>query len=79
MSEDATQAFALRESVKDLQGATVACGSDGETLDVLARLKAGDGVIVTSNPAEIHALQGVDVLKTVPVPAPKKSAATKES
>ena len=80
MSEDATQAFALRESVKDLQGATVACGSDGRTLDVSALLAKGDGVIVTSDPDEIRSLEGVDVLKSVPVPAPaKKSAATKES
>lgn len=74
MSEDQTQAFALRESVKDLQGATVACGSDGKTLDVAARLSKGDGVIVTSDPAEIRALEGLEVLKSVPVPAAKKSA-----
>lgn len=77
MSEHDAQAFALREPVEDLQGATVACGSNGETLDVVARLKDGDGVIVTSDPVEIQALQGFDLLHTVAVPTAKKTTTRK--
>lgn len=73
MTENATQAFALRESAPDdLSGATVAAGPNAETIDIVARLKEGKGTIVTDDQSEIDALNGVDLLKSVPVPARAK-------
>ncbi len=70
------QAFALKESVKDFAGGTIAVAPNGHALDVKARLDNNNGVIVTSDDMEIAALTAYPALKSVPVPTEK---ATKRS
>ncbi len=63
------RAFALKESVKDFAGGSVAVPTtDGiRSLNLKTRL-GDDGVITTSDPLEAQALAGVPSLKEVPVP-----------
>jgi hypothetical protein len=51
----------------------------GKTYDIAARLRNGNGTIVTSDPHEIDGLRRVEALKEVPVPKRKRAAAKKSS
>lgn len=63
MTEDAAVRFALKKTVKDLDGLTTTIS--GEFVDVKKRLDDNDGVIATNNPVEIEAYRGIDALKEV--------------
>ena len=71
------RAFALKETNSDFAGGSTTM-TDGKRLDFGARLKNNDGVIVTSDPEEIRALEFVESLKSVPVPAEKAPADKKK-
>lgn len=62
------KAYALKESVKDFAGGSVAIPPDGKTLDLAV---LNDGPYVTSDENEIRALDSVEALKEVPVPGSK--------
>lgn len=64
MSE--VRAYALRESVEDFSGGSVAVGSEGHALNLAAELEQGDGIIATADPTYIAALDTVEVLRHVP-------------
>lgn len=70
-SSDASRSFALKETAGDISGLTTA-GADGKTIDVLKRLNNGNGVITTDDPAEISALEQLEVLKDAPAKSGKK-------
>lgn len=63
--------FALKESVKDFAGGSVVVGE--KVVNIGRRLKDGDGAISTSDPHEIAAFRGIDVLKEVPAKAGSKT------
>jgi len=65
-----SQAFALKETIKDFAGGSITIAPHGRTLDVKARL-GDNGVIVTNDPMEIAALNAYPALKSVPVPTEK--------
>lgn len=66
--------FALKETVKDFAGASLAFGPDGETVDIKARLDNGGGTITTDDPDLADALAGHDALKEVSSPSKAGSA-----
>lgn len=68
--------FALKESVaKDFAGGSLAYG-DGKTMNLKSRL-GDNGVISTSDPDEVKALQSVPALKEVSDPGKTSSAPDK--
>jgi hypothetical protein len=71
------RAFALKESAQDL----VALGVhvNGEPVDVKELLDNGDGVLVTGDQPLIDALELVEQLKSVPVPAAKPKPKSKST
>ena len=72
------RAFALKESVSDFSGGSVAL-RDGETVDLKRRLANGDGQIKTDDPELQRALESLDVFKEVPVGRTSaKSSTSKE-
>lgn len=64
-AEDGVRAYALKESVEDFAGGSCALGSEGESIDLGKELEAGDGFIVTADPAAILSLSMVDLLEQV--------------
>lgn len=69
------RAYALKETIKDFAGGSIALPPTGRTLNVRARLDSNEGVIVTSDELEIAALEAYPALKSVPVPKAAKPAA----
>lgn len=57
--------FALKETIKDFAGASLAFGPEGETVDIKSRLDNGGGTISTDDPDLADALAGHDALKEV--------------
>lgn len=70
------EAFALKESVKDFAGGSVAVGQDGKTADLKARL-GDDGVIVVDlakEPGLAQTLRENEAFKSADVPTDKSGA-----
>jgi hypothetical protein len=63
MTADAVVRFALKKTVKDLNGLTTNVA--GEFVDVKKRLEDNGGVIATEDPTEIEVFRGIDALKEV--------------
>lgn len=71
------RAYALKESAGDLSSAAATL-PDGRSIDIGSRLKNNAGVLVTSDPDEQRVLDGLSLLKEVPVPKQSAKSGGKE-
>jgi hypothetical protein len=69
--------FELRaEYAKDFNGATMAYGAAGETVNIGSRLENGNGTISTKDGLLANAFAGHPALKEVSAPSAKSSSST---
>jgi hypothetical protein len=65
----ADHAFALADSNTELQGASMAYGPNGETVNLKALLTEGNGTIVTDDPRIVEALRGNPIFVEASAPS----------